>query len=1241
VATLEQLLEIVEQLTPLFTRPRQGKRFRPGPAQIAYLTLLALRRRGVALPDDPTWQEFSREVVAEFRADALRIAMMLVTEYPRVRKLLRELDGKGLAEALQLLHTWMLKTPLFQVPALPGQAHLAGVRRKVQAQWQQRWEVLLEAVWAERGYLIHSNVLQHIMLPPVALARAPKKRALEALRERLRQDRLRGWAPAPETFLFQEPFDQWIVRPLLRGETLMGICQALADQAAALTQMIHQETLQAALDAGISESPASDLLVPVGELYRRLPKARRRVLPVPPNGTVTARTIFEFTVMGWRQAHPTARAATVTEDQPGLEPADFQDLVPRAMATMVFQLWDASAELRALPPDSPAFWACLRRCAVPESLWNRYQKLLDPHHPLPVLANPPRLEAWEEALRASHKRITTRLAASPVPGEPLTSRVLLNRAYLYDRPFLAWLREALPSRMPDFGVVLAYCQALAEAQGIWPGEATFGAPRSAEEAGRVIAWYTKLTLEALLSRGALAQLGVRPERSPFFLRDLPQRDDGGLTLWIGQPMPPAALELASVVAPIIAHFLYLQACDPLGFLPFDLQDDKHAAWGKMKRLLFARARSMGYDQSEAEAEVERVVAVVCEQLGRLLLPQSITPELLQGGKSLLVKHGLAVDNYKSTLYNLNATYKFVGTLQSYILQCLRPSEHGPPVLSFEEMLARGGEEQMQSLFGSDAPDVESEVLRREAVPPLVAQAEARYADALAWARPELLRLMLTDDLAASLPLPDDLRARLMSRQRLVLAHGLMERASGRQFVQQRMQQGDLLALEVQRLAAMDLPDDDSLFNSGQMIPRALDWARPAEVMVLLAQLLMHRKVREMPALREAVAVLFDLRWSLESSAQPSGYYLARLERVGPGAMVPALREVSVRALEALGGLASRERKAVVLRLFRLADVRLTLALLERTGWVAPRWLIADAEPPGSLAEHEADEVLDVYRTIGDRFDLPDAPGWRGPIRFLLTEQLTEPVSPQIFQEGRARWHSALATSVDPLDRAAAGRVAEWMGIGPWDEPWLRPRTKDQGYAAGYLFQTLLAAPPAMLRVRFQQARVLTTDAEHALEWPELLGLAGSLSPQLPLALEDPVFLHRLAWRLFELVRVRLDPVTARSMRFPSTLPGEMCASLIEVRRRLAAFFLALGQLPNEQVRRVVLAALSAAQGRPERFSAWLAGAVIDEQTSQEISRIVHLAHHRIVLDAAQVPELFAQARQDGDLEEAWREVCKG
>jgi hypothetical protein len=39
-----------------------------------------------------------------------------------------------------------------------------------------------------------------------------------------------------------------------------------------------------------------------------------------------------------------------------------------------------------------------------------------------------------------------------------------------------------------------------------------------------------------------------------------------------------------------------------------------------------------------------------------------------------------------------------------------------------------------------------------------------------------------------------------------------------------------------------------------------------------------------------------------------------------------------------------------------------------------------------------------------------------------------------------------------------------------------------------------------------------------------------------------------------------------------------------------------------------------------------------------MSAIVHLAHHSIVLDAAQVPAVFAQARQKGELLEAWRGV---
>jgi hypothetical protein len=1231
MATLENLVEIVQRLTHSFSPPRQGRRFRPMSVQITYFALLVLKRRGVALPDDLARQEFSGEAVAAFRDEALHVAGMFATEYPRIEKLLRELKGPGLMAAQQRLYEWMLKTSFFQAPALPRHVQLAGVRRKAQEQWQQRWEALLREVWQDVRFQVHFNVLNDLLLPPAVFPRVQEKRALEALRERLTLDRAQGWAPSEQMFLFGEPFERWLVRPFLTGQTLLRICQALADQAGALVEMIHQMLLQAAREAGVHEQAATDL-----ERYQRLSSARRRAVPMPPTGTVSAATIFDLAVMGWRQSHPAARAATVAADQHRLEPESFQELVKRALEVTVNVLWDEAAGFRALKTSSPAFWEALRQSALPESLWGRYQVLLGLfRRHLPQPATSPQLEAWEAALRSYARRITARLDASPSPGVPLTTRVLQSRAYLYDRPFWEWCREALPSRMPDFGVVYEYCLALAHAQGAWPGEAALGAPHSAEEAGRMIAYYTKLTIEGLLSRSALARLGARLERSPFCVPMLPQRADGGLTLWIGQPVPPAALELARVVAPLIAHFLYIQACDPLGFLPYDLQNEAHASWQTIRPMLLARARGLGYPQDEAEAAVEEVVVLVSRRLSRLLLPQSITLALLEGDEAILAQYGLWVDNKKYIIYTDN--YRFIGVLQSYIRRCLRPAAHGASVLSYDERVA-GGEEQAWSLFGSDEPGVEEMVLQREADAPLVTRAEERHAAVLERAEREVVRLMLTTDLNASFPLPQDQRDRLFSRQRRVLAHGLAACAGGEQFLRQRLRRQDSLALAVQGLAAQGLSDDEALFTSDRILPRTLDRGGPPEMMVLLAQLLAHPSVREESARREAVARLFGLPLSLESPDQPEVCCAARLERVGAGALIPELGDVSVRALEALGDLAPRERKAVVLRLLRLADVRLTLALLRRAGWAAPPWFTAAAESPEALAAHEASEVIHSYQAVGEQYDLPDSPVERGQMQPWLIEQLLERASPQIFQEGRARWHGALAKSVDPRDQAAAGKVAEWLGIGPWDEPWLRPRTAEQARAAGYVFKTLVAALPATLRWCFQQARALTTEAEHALGWPELLGLAGCLPPLLPLPLEDPVFLQRLAWRLFEVVLARLAPAEARRTHFPTKLPDEVRASLVEGRARIAALFQALGRLPDEQERRVVLAALSAAEGQPGRFAAWLAGGVIDQQASAAMSAIVHLAHHSIVLDAAQVPAVFAQARQKGELLEAWRGV---
>lgn len=126
MATLTDLVDIVRQLTPFFARGRQGKKFNPDPMQIVYFTLNSLRQRGVLSPDDLERQEFSKKVVEAFWLEALKVARLLVTEYPRIQKLLRELQGTGPQAAHQRLHSWISEAALFQVPALPRHPALRG-----------------------------------------------------------------------------------------------------------------------------------------------------------------------------------------------------------------------------------------------------------------------------------------------------------------------------------------------------------------------------------------------------------------------------------------------------------------------------------------------------------------------------------------------------------------------------------------------------------------------------------------------------------------------------------------------------------------------------------------------------------------------------------------------------------------------------------------------------------------------------------------------------------------------------------------------------------------------------------------------------------------------------------------------------------------------------------------------------------------------------------------------------------
>lgn len=201
-----------------------GYQLLPSGARIFYYTRRLLLAEG--LPEiHPDETLLPALAIERFLQAASLVAEHVAVEFARAVRLRAE-PGPELKRLLS-------GTLLRRVPAPPclPEEHLDRSDGRI----QQRWEQLWEASWreAEQEHLARLWVWIHgdrLSVLPVAGALASPHIALYLLQAQLAKDAERGWQiPSDGAYLYQEPLEEWLLRPLLAGRWFYQLCQALAE----------------------------------------------------------------------------------------------------------------------------------------------------------------------------------------------------------------------------------------------------------------------------------------------------------------------------------------------------------------------------------------------------------------------------------------------------------------------------------------------------------------------------------------------------------------------------------------------------------------------------------------------------------------------------------------------------------------------------------------------------------------------------------------------------------------------------------------------------------------------------------------------------------------------------------------------------------------------------------------------------------------------------------------------------
>ncbi len=1141
---------------------------KPSGARVYYYDLLAQRRQNplvaIALDTTPIPEHRARHFLTRARS----ITRNLAADLKRAIEMLE--DQPAQAERFLKDH------PLLNAPRLTWEAeHINGIHEPLRARWQKLWK----ATWqqAEQEHLAR---LLTVLKPDqllVALVARPSQSAeegLAALRKRLEQDkRERPWVVPPVgVHLYEEPLDEWLLRPLLSGQLFFEVCRALAELTTMVPTLVQQ---RAAEQQAKSKRAAAQ-----GRAEAR--QSGSRDVPPMPQGTATAEALFFYAVAAYRAGLPADAAGDdlILRDAQRLSPAQFRQLVALAVQVAEHLLWPDP--LHSLPAQVDERQGLLRQRLLPRRLRREYENLSKKEQwRRAQAAPPPRWAAWETPLDATITLIDRCLAASIAPTEITSAsldtllqlpRAILVEQYLYQATLGEWLRASLPKDLPNAASFLEYCRVVVEALGPWPQNA-YGAPTTAEQAGQAVFWYAKLRLEALI----IDIPGAAASNSP-------QAQSSRWLLWLASgSLPAKALELITVLAPLIARVIFQSVSEaasqgePLLVARIKAGEPKSIA--EVHRQLLHQAYAMGHQSiSDAVREAWETLQGI---LDRLVLPSEVSLPLLAGDDKELA----ALDIPERLWYTKHRSdYQFIGG-----------------ILKFSSSLVKPYTDKMVVITSDHADEEENpyeQVLEKDELETRETEGDILYEEHSA-----LQVLALIGQVAQGRPKPPAPGA-LRPEDAQLLVRGMLNTHTGRALVGAFVHQRERAAVEIIRLWSKhwSLPES----ATQETIP----WTETENRMyaVALARFLTSREVQDSPEMRRVVTDLFELP-TKKSPKGPLILLLGMQERVAARLYDPNRRGEVLQVLQALEYVPPRQRQALCAQLLAQASVAHMLTLLEHEGWVRPPWLRVPM--PGVVQDLQAQEENEWVNEEESMDSDPDEP------------------SRAIFLMGRRRWLAELVSS-DLTDQARA-LPFEFLGISFWSSSW---QERLDGEPIASFYRSLMNALHPRLRA-VMRAAWLTAYQQKLSNLPELVGLVGCLSSQLPAQLDHRPF--------FEAMQKCLSPKEDQDSEGSAGYAGNLSPTLRRLRQDLitarantSAWFLALAGLVEDNERRLLFAAFSQAGNTIDRVGQWIEGQRPSQTEAQALLAELKRWHPRSAITEQNMFKILSAAAEH--VRSIWRQL---
>jgi hypothetical protein len=1140
----------------------------PSGARIFYFTRLALLRQNPSAIIEPDAQIIEDALAQRFLDLAPSIARRLAADYKHAIRLLKPNQTPVEARRFLSNHALLTAPPLTWAPE-----HLAGIYEPL----RQRWQALWRACWRQAGQEHLARLLpilnaDLLLVTPVAPPVMKGRAALKKLRQQLAQDKetRASQMPPPAAYTYDEPLEDWLLRPLLSGQWLFRLCRALAE----LTRAVPELARQRAAAQGVQDTPRATWQQQAGTLKQ----AVLRTIPAPPQASVTAEAIFYYTVSAFRAAAGEAGDEPILPDARLLAPAQFRALLALAVQVTERLLWDETLALRALPTHAPERRQLLRQALLSPRLKRHYDALARKERWRRERAQaaplPPFVE-WETPLQAALDAQNARLAASIAPAAITSERLddllrapraALAGQYLYQSSLADWIQEALPAHLPGGDALWRFCQRLAGALGEWPPNVP-GAPATTEQAGHAVCWYCKLALEARID----GVPGSPSSHSATSARDQPpRRQDGVLVVWLGTPLPPAALELATVIAPLVARVMYEDACKAASeqqpLFAARLQAGEPESVAEITRQLQRRAAFLALPNAhDAVLEAWDKLSL---QLERLVLPADISFSLLSGNIDSL-DNLTGLDLLKNGWYSINRnSYQYLGSFSAFACSFIRPPRPAALLVDDPPLETQADDEDVQ---------VDSIVTEDQAALQML----------------DLIVRPARGDFSAGLDLAD---ARL-------LAQAIFNTNSGRGLVDRFVQQGEPVARELSRLWQTAAP----LAQKAQNPILPLTANEKMTQYAALARFLAAPALQRSAEMRRAVGDFFELPMNMEQMEQATRLPLGMLERLTGWATRASLRAEALLALDALGQTPKAQRQAILARLLAQEPIALTLALLEQAGWSRPSWLEPSAPAASPTTEPWASQWLhDAQAQV-------ETPGRS---------------SPQLFLDARQHWHNQLASLDTAHARRARALIAEWLEVHFWGG--LLERSEQQHIALFY--RTLLDALCPSLRA-VMGAAVQVAWKQKLAHLAEVVGLTGCLPPQLPAQLDHPAF--------FQAMQEQLSAGTAAEESESSAQDAQAELRIVRQQLRAArwrtlAWFLALAGTRTDNERRILLAAMSLAQGNADRLEGWIAGQALSQAEVKALYQQIKRWHHQTSITEENIPGLLHSAAEQ--VRPVWRQL---